>query len=202
MDFSANDTDSNSSCNSSEHLYPAIYPEVITGVKVVTGVTSSLSIAAACWVIVTYILFKDLRTTTRQLLVNLSIADIFVAGSHFVGVMVNYERFIPYYQNSSMIDSTDADSTNDILCVSQAAVTMYSSISSFLWTMSIAVYMLTLTVSGNKKILRWMVVVMYVVCWGVPIIFVVASSARNLLGFQNTGATGRSVLVITLIAEI
>lgn len=168
------------------HEYPAIYPGVITAVKVLTGVTGPLSIAAACWIIVTYFLFKDLRTTARQLLVNLSIADILVAGSHFVGAMQNYERFIPYYNNNSSIDT----SRNDTLCVSQAAVTMFSSISSFLWTMSIAIYMLTLTVSGNKKVLKWMVIIMYVVCWGVPIIFVIASGADKLLGFQYTGATG------------
>lgn len=175
--------------NCSLHLYPAIYPGVIRSVKVLTGVASSLSIAAACWIIVTYFLFKDLRTTARQLLVNLSIADILVAGSHFVGAVLNYERFIPYYNNYSSIEST-----NDTLCVSQAAVTMFSSISSFLWTMSIAIYMLTLTVSGNKKILKWMVVVMYVVCWTVPVVFVIASSANKFLGFQYTGATGLYII--------
>lgn len=164
------------------YSYPAIYPGVISGVKVLTAVTCTISIVAACWIIVTYLAFKDLRTAGRQLLLNLSIADILVAGSHFVGVMANYERFI--------YNSTESVSAHDPLCVSQAAVTMFSSIASFLWTMSIAVYMLAVALSTNQKILKRMVVVIYVISWGVPVPFVVVSAATKTLGFQYTGSTG------------
>lgn len=166
------------------YSYPAIYPGVISGVKVLTAVTCTISIVAACWIIVTYLAFKDLRTAGRQLLLNLSIADILVAGSHFVGVMANYERFI--------YNSTESVSAHDPLCVSQAAVTMFSSIASFLWTMSIAVYMLAVALSTNQKILKRMVVVIYVISWGVPVPFVVVSAATKTLGFQYTGSTGLS----------
>jgi G protein-coupled receptor 157 len=165
--------------------YPAIYPGVTTSVKVVMGIACTLSIAAACWVITTYIVFKDLRTTARQLLVNLSIADILVAGSHFVGSIVNYERFIPYYSNMTDAAYTSA---HDPLCVGQAAVTMFGSIALFLWIMSIAAYMLSLVLAVSKSVLRVMVCVMYMVCWGVPIPIVVAAGTEKTLGFQITGA--------------
>lgn len=165
--------------------YPAIYPGVITGTKVVTGIACTISIAAACWVITTYVVFKDLRTTARQLLVNLSVADILLAGSHFVGAMANYDRFLPYYNN--MTDRIYA-SAHDPLCISQAAVTMFSSIALFLWIMCIAMYMLALTLSASKKILKMMVFVMYIVCWGLPIPIVVTAGAVRSLGFQDTGA--------------
>lgn len=174
--------------------YPAIYPGVITGIKVVTGIACTISIAAACWVITTYIVFKDLQTTARQLLVNLSIADILVAGSHFVGAMGNYERFIPYYNNGS--DRIYA-SAHDPLCISQGAVTMFSSIALFLWTMCIAMYILALTLSVSKKILKRMVVVMYMVCWGIPIPIVVAAGAVKSLGFQDTGTVSGLLLPST-----
>lgn len=161
--------------------YPAIYPGVITSVKVLTGVASSISIAGACWIIITYFAFKDLQTTARQLLVNLSIADILVASSHFVGVMVNYERFL--------FNNGINTSVHDPYCRSQAAVAVFGSISSFLWTMSIAVYMLALTLSWNRKMLKIMVVFMYVICWGVPLVFVIVDIAKEFLGFQYTGST-------------
>lgn len=167
--------------------YPAIYPGVITSIKVVTGITCLISIAAACWIITTYCAFKDLRTTARQLLVNLSIADILIAGSHFIGTMANYERYI--LQNETI---GTFESAHDPLCVSQASVTMFSSIASFLWTMCIAVYMLALTLSVRKIILKRMVVLMYLVSWGVPVPFVVAAAATRSLGFQYTGELGLS----------
>lgn len=179
-------------------LFPAIYPRVIISIKVLIGITCSISIAAACWIITTYIVFKDLRTTARQLLVNLSIADILVAGSHFVGTMVNYERFVPYYNNNDT--SRVAASVHDPVCVSQAVVTMFSSIASFLWTMCIAVYILTLTLSAGKRVLKRMVVLMYVVSWGVPIPIVVTAGAMKSLGFQYTGAT--SVYSIVLVVKL
>ena len=170
--------------------FPAVNPGVVTGVKTVIAISSSISMAAACWIILTFFLFKDLRTTARQLLVNLSIADIFVAGSHFVGAYVNYERLFPLYKYNATDGHIPDNSTRDALCVSQAAVTMFSSIASFLWTMSIAVYMLALALSTSKKTLKRMVVVMYLVSWGVPIPFVVTTAALKKLGVQLTGEVG------------
>lgn len=170
-------------CNSS---YPKMKPEVILGTKVVMGFACTVSIAAACWVITTYILFKDLRTTARQLLVNLSIADILVASSHFLGAMVNYDRFLPSQNNGTLM--SDA-SVHDPLCVSQAVVTMFGSIALFLWTMCVAVYILALSILTKKNILKKVVVLMYIVCWGVPIPFVIMAAATKSLGFQFTGST-------------
>ena len=166
--------------------HPEMDPDVILGTKVVMGVACTLSIAAACWVITTYILFKDLRTTARQLLVNLSIADILVASSHFLGAIVNYDRFLPSHNNGTLMSYA---STHDPLCVSQAAVTMFGSIALFLWTMCVAVYILALTLSVRKRALKRMVALMYTVCWGVPIPFVVMAAATKSLGFQYTGST-------------
>ena len=171
-----------------EAYYLAISPPVITATKVLVTVSSFLSTLGASWIIITYLAFKDLRTTARSLLVNLSIADLLIASSHFVGVIGNYERFMPYYNGTSKNDSV-----LDPLCVSQAAVTMFGTMSLFFWTMAIAIYMLALTLSGNQKMLRVLVVVMYVVCWGVPVPFVIASAAQQVLG-SYTASQGMGVL--------
>ena len=181
------------------HIYPAVSPGVIAGVKVLTGVTCSLSILGACVIILTYVAFKDLRTTARQLLLNLSIADMLIAGSHFVGAMINFERFLPHYDNTTgeLIGNLDDvydrinESAFDAQCISQGAVTMFSTIASFLWTMSIAVYMLVMiTTNIKQKAIKVMVVILYVLSWGVPIPFVIASIIKRFLGFQLTGQAG------------
>lgn len=160
--------------------YTASYPGVIKGIKVVSALVCPISMAFAGWIIVTYLVFKNLRTVARQLLVNLSIADILVPGSHLLGAFLNYERF---YTMPSL------NSTDDPLCVTQGAVTMYGSIASFLWTMSIAVYFLLLTLSVRKKTRKWMVVLMYVVSWGIPLLFVIITAAMKQFGFQYTGGS-------------
>ena len=177
--------------NCTELVYPAIHPQVIVGVKIVTGITCTFSIVGACLVIFTYVAFKDLRTTARQLLVNLCVADILVASSHFVGIIINYERFIPYYNGgySNL-------SSHDPLCITQASVTMFGSIASFLWTMSIAVYFLLIITSRNKKIIKWIVVLLYLISWGLPIPFIIASGAKRFLGFELTGGLGKCLLYL------
>ena len=170
------------SCHNQE--YPAVKPGVIIGVKVVTSICCCVSIAGACWIILTYFIFKNLRTTARQLLVNLSIADILIAGSHWVGTLVNYDRFMPYLNGNLTVISH-----NDSLCASQAAFTLYGSISSFLWTMSIAFYMLLVALSVRKTALKVVVVVIYIVSWGMPVPILIASAVQKYLGFQYTGAT-------------
>ncbi len=166
-----------------EEYYPAIDLSVITAVKVLVSLSSALSVAGASCIIITYLAFKDLRTTARGLLVNLSVADILIAVSHFVGIVANYERFMPYYNGTSKEESVE-----DPLCISQAAVTMFGNIAMFLWTMSVAVYILTLTVMGGKRrLLRVMVVAMYVICWGVPTLTVVISAAKHVLGAYTAG---------------
>lgn len=172
-------------------VYPAISPGVVISIKVVTCVCSVTSMAAACWIILTYLLFRDLRTTARQLLVNLSLADIVVAGSHLLGTLLNYDRFIPHY-DSRYINASQYDP----LCVSQAAFTMYGSIASFVWTVSIAVYMLLLTACGRRRrLLGAAVVLSYLLGWGLPVPFMVASAVQRHLGYQYMGATGEDCLV-------
>ena len=125
---------------SSEH------PGFITAIKVTAGITSILSILGASLIIFTYIAFRNLRTTARQLLVTLSVADIIVATSHFVGLFTNFERFIHEYNNE-----TWNTSTTDPLCISQAAFSVFGTLASFLLSLAIGVYLVGLLISKNLK---------------------------------------------------
>ena len=70
---------------------------------------------------------------------------------------------------------------------------MFGNISMFLWTMSIAVYILTLTVfGGSRKLLRVMVAAMYAICWGVPTLSVILSASLRAFG-SYTGGPGKKL---------
>ena len=62
---------------------------VVIGIRVGVGASSFLSVLGASLVIASYAVFRDLRTTGRLLLVNLSVADLLVSASHLVGLVEN-----------------------------------------------------------------------------------------------------------------
>ena len=58
-------------------------------VRVGVGLCSSLSILGACAIILSYAAFPELRTVTRQMLLNLSIADILLSLAFLLGLIQN-----------------------------------------------------------------------------------------------------------------
>ena len=167
-------------------LSPAVGPDFILALKVAAGTTCILSVLGASLIILTYGLFKDLRTTARQLLVNLSVADILVAGSHFVGLFTNFERFLPEYNPHWSGQTTDA------LCSVQAAVTMCGSIASFLWTMALAFYMFVVIVKRRPNLAKKLVYAFYPLCWGIPIAMTIGFGVAGFLGFEDSADVGTS----------
>ena len=139
--------------------------------KVLSGITCLLSILGAGLIIATYIAFGDLRTVARQLLVNLSLADITVAASHFVGLAAlrveNYET--PYNSDGSGEGVGNYSTEQDTLCKVQGGFTMFGTLASFLWTLALGFYMLMVIVLKRTDVTRYLVFLYYPVCWGVPL---------------------------------
>ena len=159
---------------------PIISHEVILAMQVTGGTTSVLSVLGASLIIFTYAAFKSLRTTARQLLVNLSVADIIVALSHFVGLLSNYEA--KFHLNKGI---------NEPLCDAQGAFTAFGTVASFLWSMLIAVYMLVLTQSNTLKPSKILVPIIYVASWGIPAVVLVILVVKHFLGYDPNGNPGK-----------
>ncbi len=157
---------------------PSESPAFIHSLQVAVSVTCVLSILGASLIIVTYALYKDLRTTARQLLVNLSVADWIVAASHMLGVLTNYKRFLHHSCNDTRVSSTDT------WCEIQGGFAMFSSLSSFLWTIAVAVYLFVIIVMQRRG--QRLVPVFYVVCWGIPAVLTIVFGAKKYLGFEGT----------------
>ena len=163
--------------------------------RITGGSTAVLSILGASLIIFTYAAYKNLRTTARQLLVNLSIADIIISASHFVGVLQDYKHDL-------LIQSPNHTYTNDsrtppqayatnALCDTQAAFTAFGTVASFLWSMLIAVYMLVLTQSTTAKPRKVLVPIIYIISWGIPVVIVIGLGALRYLGYNPYDSPGK-----------
>lgn len=172
----SNDT----SFNNCSLSIPSRTPGFILTVQVVVGIVSLLSIFGSLLIIFTFIVFKDLRTTARHFLANLSVADSILSFSHFFGLFANYRRFL-----------CDAEtSEHDPLCTVQAAAAIVGTLAAFAWTLAIAVYMCSIVVF-KRRAATWSIVVSYVACWGLPAILVIAYGARDYLGFDEAVDIGQ-----------
>lgn len=148
--------------------------------KVSVGTASCLSILGASLIITTYVVFPELRTTLRQILVNLSIADLICATAFLVGIGTNfYHRLdpdrIPYKNQSEGFY---------YICVIQGGFAVLGTDASILWTMSMAVYMFVVVVLRRPEGAGKLLVLHYLICWGVPTVITVVFGAIGWLGFD------------------
>lgn len=100
--------------------------------QVIVLCTCALSFLGSSLIILTYIIWPDLRTTPRKLLVYLSVSDWLSALSYGFGV--------------GKIFRTDSPE-----CVAQGAVSTFANTSSFFWTVAIAVYLYVFIVRSNQR---------------------------------------------------
>ena len=163
------------------------------------GITCIISIFGACVIIFTYVAFKDLRTLARQQLVNLSAADIIVAASHLVGlVALRVEDYgassgADTFDNTSNISNSSA--VQGTLCRVQAGFTMCGTIASFLWSLALGFYMLVIIVLRRPNFARYLILVYYPVCWGVPVALTLwfALVKPTYLGFVDSADIGKYI---------
>lgn len=101
--------------------------------QVVVLVTCALSLAGSSLIILTFILWSDLRTTPRTLLVCLSVSDWLSAASYAFGVWRAFRS-----------DSLD--------CTIQGAISTFANSSSFFWTVAIAVYLYVFIVRSSQRV--------------------------------------------------
>ena len=164
--------------------------------RIIVGIICSLSIVGSLLIIISYICFKSLRTTTRLILVHLSIMDLGVATANLVGISVNFNK---YYFNSTNATYglhglpvlNHPGHTVDMACKIQATFAVYFTAGSFLWTLSMAVYIYmrivhyrTPTVARNTL---WIVTIFSYI---LPLIFVSWKWFTNRLGYSTFSAEG------------
>lgn len=161
---------------------PAYHPVFITVQQVFVSVTTVLSMLGAVLITGTFVAFKKLRTRARQILVQLSVADFGVAASQLVGVNVNLRKYAGHI--CSQVAEDDYNFTSDTLCQVQGGFTIFFTVSSYCWTIAVAVYLLTVIVFESQRVGKWMMYAFYPLCWGVPAAVVLVFGLRKAIGFH------------------
>ena len=152
--------------------------------RVVVGVTCALSMFGSVLIILSYCIVPGIRTKGREILVNLSIMDFVAAAANGTGIAVNFDQYL-----GNVSDNSSHDVMNRV-CVTQAVFAQYGTVSSILWTISLAVYIYFCVMVTNKKIAFRSVYVFYVLSYGLPAFVSIWYIATGKLGFDRLGGSG------------
>lgn len=127
--------------------------------------SAAFSMLGSLIIIATYIVWPDTRSPLRLLLVFLSINDLLVASGNIIGMNL----------------------TNGKSCEVQSFFTTFGSMCSFMWTVSIAIYLkfsISQTPNQNVNGTRafWLLVILHTISWGIPFLLVFFALALRALG--------------------
>ncbi|XP_071944385.1 G-protein coupled receptor 157-like [Antedon mediterranea] len=144
---------------------PAIHIDV--WIESLTVTSCILSAIGSILIILTFIIWRDLRTKTRELLVYLSVTTFFVSVSYAYGIIEDFH-------------------SNPMGCTVQSAITTFSETSSFFWTVAIAMYLYALVAQSSQVVMNRLVWLFHFVCWGVPLITVIVAVSFGALGYDDS----------------
>ena len=169
---------SNNTCH-----HDSISDRIIQYVAMVACILSSIG---SFIIILSYLLIRPIRTKVREILVHLSVMDLTYSLANLIGLLLNYDDHL---ENTG---SCDPKLTHpyDIICKIQGSVAFYSTISSILWTSGIAVYLYYRVVINKDKMVRVVVVVLYLTCWGIPITLTVWVLLVKAIGYDYSSSGG------------
>lgn len=126
---------------------------------ILTVCSSTLSIFGGVGIIIIYVYFKDLRTCGRKLLVYLSLMDALTAFGNILGVVWLLCRAGTTCRG--VYESME-------FCRLHASLTIFSSISSFLWMVIIGVSLLKSIIWNMSSFARRYMKVFYIIAWPIP----------------------------------
>lgn len=176
-------------------------------VRITVAITCFLSMIGATLVMVSFICFKTMRSPTRLILFNIAIMDFLVAFSNFFGDVGNFER---YYINTTALHSAclkdgvypsedmlqTPPSYINSMCISQAFLAMYSTLSSVLWTSGLAVYLyLSISHSGTRKGLISLAI-SFIISYIMPLGICLWALLTQKLGYSPYNAASWCTLII------
>ena len=125
-----------------------------------TLISSVLSIIGTSIIIVTYFCFDDLRSNGRKILTFLSVADFLTAAGNILG--------ITWYEIKDRLNVDNCTGTCDSMCKTHATITIFSSNSSYLWTVVMALHLFVGIVTMRKFWEDFHFRLFHAVCWGFP----------------------------------
>ena len=181
-------------------------------------VTCSLSIIGTLLIILSFICCKDLRSRGRQILVHISLMDLGVATFNLVGVAVYFDRFfckIPSEDCNTSISNIfilphHADGRQPFhdlimcptspmmqnLCLSQAALSLYFTYGSILWTNSLSCYLYFRILHRSTKLAQYCLYFSYFFCYGMPLLLTMWLLFTGRLGYSPYESSGWCSIIL------
>ncbi|XP_062619864.1 G-protein coupled receptor 157-like [Saccostrea cucullata] len=148
--------------------------------SILTVLSSSLSVFGGIGIIAIYLCFRDLRTCGRKLLVYLSLMDALTAFGNILGVVWLLCRA-----------GTTCHSVYESMgfCRLHASLTIFSSISSFIWMIIIGVCLLKSIIWNMPTFARTYMKVFYLIAWPVPGLVAILSLSLDVIGYDKNIAS-------------
>lgn len=159
-----------------------------TGLRVVTGIVCGLSIIGSFLIILAYVLFKNRRSRTREILVNISLMDLGVALSNLLGICINFDYLYYKYKNQppEYIEG---------LCKTQTFFAAYCTYGSVFWTICLAAYIYLLIIQYSGKKMYYILVSCYVISYCLPLLPTMWLMFTGRLGHSRYGSSGWCTLI-------
>lgn len=152
-------------------------PDIKDIPAIVSLFSSSLSIISSLIIIVTYFIWPEIRSVSRQIIVFLSLADLFTALGYVMGNANHLQH---------RVDHTEVEcDAFTRLCVLQSSITSWSSIASFWWTIILAFHLYVTLVKGRVSLSRRIIPFYYFLAWVTPTIVVMVLLWTNQLGYSH-----------------
>ena len=160
-------------------------------IRVAVGITCSLSLLGALLIILSYVGFKDLRTTVRMILVHLSIMDLGSALGHLVGVTVYFDQYyIHLNNNGSLAYFHTASSAVRNMCKAQAFLSVYFNLGAFMWTASLAIYLYFRISHFSLQQCRLLFYIIGILSYLIPVPLTLWLLLENHIGYTPYGGAG------------
>ena len=134
-----------------------------------------LSISGSFTIAASYVSWQDIQTTSRKILLFLSISDFLIAATNLVGLFLPMDNE-NYPQNSR--------------CVMQSFITNAASITSFLWTATLAIYLYLAIVKNKQGLGKKLLPLFHVFNWSLGPIINGIALYENALGYSSDSLSG------------
>ncbi|XP_055885275.1 G-protein coupled receptor 157-like [Biomphalaria glabrata] len=148
------------------------FQSVDTAYVLISDFMSVLSCIGCMVIIILYVAYKNLRTTSRLLLVCLSVADIFVCISTVLQTETYYESIALPQQKSYR-------------CQISASLLVFSQICAALWTVAVTFYLFLCVTCRYVTVANRIVFLFHIFCWGMPILVATSAEISGVYGYST-----------------
>eukprot|EP00118_Oscarella_pearsei_P029152 m.3790 g.3790 ORF g.3790 m.3790 type:complete len:407 (+) comp9814_c0_seq1:84-1304(+) len=147
---------------------------VVNAAKYLAVVSSCLSIVGTLLIIGTFLVWRDIRSHTRRILVYISIADFVTAAGYLVGIAGTF--------NTMKTRDHFLYRKKHVGCEVQSWFTTTSSMVSFLWTDVLAISLLLSVVYQRPDKSAKLMPLFHLINWVIPIVLTSAALCEGYLG--------------------